>query len=368
MAKSGFKANFILSIMTLVVIYFIGEIAVRTRDALKGHNFFSNEFRDELSINKHNLIPYMIFGHKLYVKKGNEIYISSCHNELYPIKKPDNTFRIICLGGSTTINEYAYSKYKEHYPLVLQKLLSEKYPNKKIEVINLGFGAYSTAHMLILLELDVISWNPDLVIVSENHNDLTAYVYPDLTLDYSNKYGSDHYIEPTYLKNFTTLNALFRWSSFYWFLKEKWDKVFHRTEVIPTVRKSFGNEPPELSKYIFRRNLKNIYNIANAWNIKILYATQAQLDNKESTDYLPTTGRNDGEVWPLQSEFILHHNMFNKIIKEVANSTGSHFLDNSSLISNHPKYFIDDLHYTKSGVEILARNYFNFIISNNLIK
>ena len=355
-------------IIFLAVFLLIGELMVRTKDALGGSSFFSNESRDELSSEHLHLIPYTIFGHKLYVKKGDEIYISSSHYELFPIKKPPNTFRIVCLGGSTTINETAYTKYKEHYPLILQRLLQAKYPDKRIEVINLGFGAYSTAHMLILLELDVMSWNPDLVIASENHNDLTAYIYPDLTFDYSNKYGSYYYVTPSYFKNFTTLNAIFRWSSFYWFVKDRWDKTSNKIDIIPTNRRSFGNDPPELSKYIFKRNLLNIYNIANAWHIKILYATQPQFERKESSDYIPTTGRNDGSMWPLQKEFVLHHRIFNTIIKEVADSTNSYFLDNAAVLSNHPEYFIDDMHYTKAGVEKLAENYSIYIISKNLIK
>ena len=247
MNQKRLKSNLILALSTCILLFILGEITVRIKDTLAGHNFFSND-RDELSYSHNPIMPYVVFGHKLYIKKGNELFISSCHDELYPIKKAPNTFRIICLGGSTTINEDSYLKYKEHYPLLLQNLLQAQYPNKKIEVINLGFGGYSTAHLLILFELNVISWDPDLVIVSENHNDLTAYCFPpELTLDYSNKYGSYNYTGSSYFKNFTTLNTLFRWSSFYWSLKDKWDKIFDKPDLVPISRRSFGNAPPKLS-------------------------------------------------------------------------------------------------------------------------
>ncbi len=355
-------------IVFILVFFVIGELTIRTSDALKGNNFFSNE-RDRLIIkNKNPIVPFTIFGPNYYTEKDGVKYISSTHNELYPLEKPDNTFRIVCLGGSTTENDVAYRDYKIHYPLVLQRLLKQEYPNKNIEVINAGYSAYSTAHLLIVLLLDVISWKPDLVIVSENINDMDATYWNDLKYDYSNKYGSKQFI-PDYYDRFTPMNALFHWSSFYWFLEEKiqlYSEKFRPEKKITKI--SYGDIPPKISQDVFRRNLLNFYNIATKWNISVLYATQPLNSNTGNFGYKAWDDKLKNVKLPLDSERKAHHKFFNKIIKEVAINTNSYFLDNDSLLGGDPKYFIDEVHYSKTGIEKLATDYRDYIVSKNIIK
>ena len=353
----------------ILVFIAIGELAIRASDAVKGNNFFSNEFRDKLVIkNKNPIVPFTIFGPVYYVEKNGVKYISSSHNELYPLKKTANTFRIICLGGSTTESPFAYKDYKIHYPLVLQRLLREAHSNKNIEVINVSFSAYSTAHLLVLLLLDVISWEPDLVIICENINDMDATYRNDLKFDYSNKYGSRPFM-PDFYDNYTTLNVLFRWSSFYWFLEKRITIYSEKSRPKKEIPKtSYGKTPPKISQDIFRRNLLNFYYITSKWNIPLLYSTQPLNSITGSFGYLVWDDAMKNVKVPLDSERKSHHEFFNKIIKEVALNTNSYFLDNDSLLGGEPKYFMDEVHYSKIGIEKLAGNYRDYIISKNIIK
>ena len=52
---------------------------------------------------------------------------------------------------------------------------------------------------------------------------MDATYYNDLTFDYSNKYGTRFFTLPELIMKFTILNALFHWSSFYWFIKDKFN-------------------------------------------------------------------------------------------------------------------------------------------------
>jgi len=247
----------------------------------------------------------------------------------------------------------------------LQNLLSAKYPSKKIEVINLGFAAYATTHMLTLLEFDVISWNPDLVIISENTNDMTSYLFPGFAFDYSNKYGTTDYTDRYLIKNYTIINALLRWSSFYWFIREKWDNIFDKPKIAQKKTRSFGNEPPQLSQIIFRRNLMNFFFIASNWGIPLIYGTQAINPNVKSSVYVEV--KHD-IVWPLDHEVVSQRKCFNGIIKQVAALTKSYFVDNDSSLYGNPKYFIDAVHYNTEGTEKVAKTYYDYIVSNNIIK
>ena len=61
--------------------------------------------------------------------------------------KSKNTFRIICIGDSIT-QGYAQGKgllpREQTYVYKLEKLLTKKFKDKKIEVINTGNGGYSS--------------------------------------------------------------------------------------------------------------------------------------------------------------------------------------------------------------------------------
>ncbi len=362
--QSSIKNNIILTLLTLLFLFFAAEITVRINDSLKGYNFFSNDHRDKISARMW-IRPYRIFGlNDLYQEKNGVQYIVSRYKELYPFIKSKDTHRIVFLGGSTTEDEFTYQKDSVHYPIVLQRLLQDKYPSKKIEVINLGNQAYATTHMLTLLVFDVISWNPDLVVVCENNNDRT-YPWPGFQFDYSNKYATPYYTDNLFNKNYTTINALFRWSSFYWFIKEKWDNIFNKPQIYAMRTKTYGNEPPQRDQDIFHRNLLNFFFIANHWDISVLYASQALNPNEKTSDYIEVK---EDYVRPLDSEQILHHKIYNRIIKQVAESTQSYFVDNDSSLAGDPMYFIDAIHYNLAGTKKIAKTYFDFIVSNNLIK
>ena len=356
-------------IVFILIFVAIGEIAVRTRDFLKGHGFFSN-YRDKLILNESTIIPFRMFGPHLYTEVSGKKYIISSHGELYRLEKPKNTFRIICLGGSTTENDFVYKKYKIHYPLILQKLLQHSIKDKKIEVINEGFDAYATPHMLILLELDVISWAPDLIIESENANELDAAYWKNFQLDYSNKYGTKWFL-PEFLQDYTTINAVFHWSSLYWYIKDKihsYKENINRDNLIPQRRKSLGNIPLQISQYIFKRNLLNFYTIAHFWGIPIIFASQPINSNLGSAVFSNYDEDEPRNVQPLLPEWKQQYKFYNNLIKEVADSTSSYFIDNDSSFAEDSIYFYGAVHYTKLGVEKLAHNYADYIISRKIIK
>lgn len=319
-------------------IFFLLELSVRSIDFIRGESFISNKHRNIIAKPVSSIIPYRIFGTKLYYEESDTKYISSVHNEHYPLKKPNNTFRIICFGGSTTAN-VLYETTGIHYPLVLQGLLQSHYPNKNIEVINLGYYAYATSHAIILLTLDVLSWSPDLIILSNNINDLLASYWPDFTYDYSNKYRTGFYSMPDYPERFTTLNALFNWSSFYWALKNRLKILSKKLSGVNEpqdgyMRKSYGDEPPVTGQDVFRRNLTTFVSIAKSYGLNTLLATQPLETSEEYWDkHMSHKKYNNIVVYPLHSEFVSHHQNFNKIIKEVAKKTDIFFLDNNAIFS-----------------------------------
>jgi lysophospholipase L1-like esterase len=88
------------------------------------------------------------------------------------VPKPKGTFRVLCLGGSTT---YEGRDNDNTYPALLQKELRTLFPGKRIEVMNCGVEGMNSRsnflHVPAYLELE-----PDLIIgylgVNDSQNDV----------------------------------------------------------------------------------------------------------------------------------------------------------------------------------------------------
>jgi len=87
--------------------------------------------------------------------------------------KPSNTFRIFAVGGSTMFGAGATSD-ETTIPGYLQDLLSEKYFEFDIEVINSGIQGADSNTELNLIEQKLVTFSPDLIIIYDGWNDLRA--------------------------------------------------------------------------------------------------------------------------------------------------------------------------------------------------
>ena len=112
-------------------------------------------------------------------RPGLDLTISGAHfkinslgfrGEETAIAKKQGTFRIICLGGSTTFGMYHLKDEAETYPGQLEKILQDQ--GLKVEVLNGGVPGYSTRTTLINLVSRIRYLDPDLVLVMHNTNDL----------------------------------------------------------------------------------------------------------------------------------------------------------------------------------------------------
>ncbi len=366
--------NSALVVGSLAIIFLLGELGVRTFDWKHGYGFFSNHRNILLRPLREPIRPFRTFGNDLYTEKDAKKYIVSTHKELYPLEKEPNTYRIVALGGSTTQNFIEGS----HYPKILQEKLQNTYPGKKIEVINVGHDSYATPHMIILLALDVVSWQADLLIISENVNDLTAGYFKNFTLDYANKYSNQAFIPYNkYLSYFTAPNALFQWSSFYWFVSNKievlQDKMDRRQQEKNPARfpvRSYGMALTPEVESVYTRNLRTLIAIAKIHNIQTILGTQPLAEFKEYQEqpFRYNTKYGDAVLYPKAEEFIAHHHRFNDLIRITAKETLTLLADNAIFLHGKKEYFTDIVHYTQPGLEKLSENYYTIIVRNNLIQ
>lgn len=86
----------------------------------------------------------------------------------FQMPKPDSTFRIFCLGGSTTAG-FPYS-FVGSFSTFLRDRLKAMFPEWNIEVINLGMTATNSFTVLDLAR-ELFDYQPDLLIVYDGHNE-----------------------------------------------------------------------------------------------------------------------------------------------------------------------------------------------------
>lgn len=111
-------------------------------------------------------------GERMYVPAPNKPEF----DQHFPVLKPPGTYRIFTFGGSTARgvpwnHRGSFSWWLEHY-------LQEAYPDRKIEVINLGMSGAGTTRELRNLK-EAVGYKPDLFVVYNSQNEyLDAGFYP----------------------------------------------------------------------------------------------------------------------------------------------------------------------------------------------
>ncbi len=195
-------------------------------------------------------------------------------------QKPPGTFRIFCLGGSSTYCQTESSTAKG-WPNRLQVLLREQNPGLPVEVINGGCQGYSTFESLANLSFRGLSLSPDLVLVYHAINDMRCALYPGVNADNTHwrvnwpverNDGIERLFEKSYLykvvrrysgdwyKNRSNLGG--------WVIRDfgKYTAEFGDDFNQPTGEQGFAN---------FQRNLTSIVSIARAHGAEITFVTQA---------------------------------------------------------------------------------------------
>jgi len=98
----------------------------------------------------------------------DKMTVPQLYPEKFRIEKTDKTFRIFCLGGSTTAG-FPFDA-QVPFPHQLRFMLAQKYSSYDIEVINIGISAVNSFTVLDLMP-EVLEKDPDLLIIYMGHNE-----------------------------------------------------------------------------------------------------------------------------------------------------------------------------------------------------
>lgn len=110
-------------------------------------------------------------------------------------QKPQNAFRVFVLGGSSA-QGFPYAQ-NASFPKHLQRRLELDYPDRLIEVINMGASAINSHTLLDILPA-VLEQSPDLILIYAGHNEYYGALGP----------GSSRNTSPGFVKLLLQLRTL----------------------------------------------------------------------------------------------------------------------------------------------------------------
>jgi len=178
--------------------------------------------------------------------------------------KKDGTMRILCLGASPTFGWGVQAD--QAYPALLEKRLAERFPGRKIEVINAGQIGYTSYQGLILLERRLLKYSPDIITVSYVLNDIDRYRF------FRNDSLSDKELPPGNLLS-TCFNNILANSRFMLVLRRAVFGVLSRDNKFAAglLKKQFNVSQDRVEPRDYKSNLINIANLCRHKGIKLVF-------------------------------------------------------------------------------------------------
>ncbi|MBN1397339.1 MAG: hypothetical protein JXA06_04830 [Bacteroidetes bacterium] len=113
--------------------------------------------------------------------------------QLFLKVKPQNCYRIFVLGESSAAG-FPYET-NASFPNILERALTNTFPEKKIEVINVGMSAVNSYTLLDLTD-DILRQSPDALLIYAGHNEY----YGALGVGSVQSFGPSRWLIRTYLK------------------------------------------------------------------------------------------------------------------------------------------------------------------------
>jgi hypothetical protein len=343
-----------------------------------------------LRIKEHQKNKNAIYGFHPFLQNTLNIKDSSLHINSHGFRadeitkaKPEGTYRIFIVGGSTVLCDKM--PYEKTHVRILEKLLQQHYQKQiKIEVLNAGNSWHTTEHSIIKYLFKIKDYNPDLIILWHAANDLYRSFAPkrlchrEFQSDYSHFWGPisnvifEHYEEttrycPKIIPHSFLLNRLYILfeSRFYTDLRKAIRS--HKLKEIDV------SEFPSLKS--FKRNLNSIVKIVQNDQVKLILATQPFIYHEKLSEaekkriWFPKAFCiNENNEYPNLKSMELGMNLFNSATKKIAEIHQIPLVNLEAHIPKNGKYFYDDFHYTANGNQLMAETLFEFIKNNKIIE
>jgi hypothetical protein len=164
-----YLANIVLMVFSLVLFFGALELCVR---------YFSPEQTASKAKMPEAFKGVVVLDDKLGYRLASQHPVADrqtvdFNHRTVTVSKPANTFRIICVGGSTTMG---VNNPLDSYPAILQSLFDYALAGceRKVEVLNAGMMGYHSWHSLLRAETELDALSPDMYLLMDGLNDVMA--------------------------------------------------------------------------------------------------------------------------------------------------------------------------------------------------
>ncbi len=290
-------------------------------------------------------------------------------------KKPENTFRIFFVGGSTTFGSNAGGN-KYTIPDILNNILNSKTKLYNFEVINAGVLGYSTWQNKLKVK-EILSYEPDLVFIMDGFTD--AVRANDLSYKQIKNFTSENsrqLYEMTEAQNVFVnfLNQQFEIVKLIKYLATKYQKSQSSILDKEEIKENFTLKE-KLELFQTENNLSQAVNVLIKNNIKVvilknpfLIDTKERYQNIKSNISASKLLQNVDANW-----YIASYNEIYKILDRVCEKSKIYCIDLQKTFKknndkNFPQsLFSDPFHFNRYGNFLIAKDLFQFIFSNQKV-
>lgn len=256
------------------------------------------------------------------------------------VEKPDGVFRILAVGGSTTFDR-GVTANELAWPSRLEAHLNELDGGQTFEVINAGVPGYMVLDNLIRLQIELTSFDPDLIILYHAHNDLFAAMRTTTGVWTARP---DEFDPPKLVDTWFDRSLLY-------------SKVRGRLMLIANGRALTSDPLPPFEDRLnngledFRSGVASFVSIAQAHGIPTLLPTVVTVDQSETefwSNSFPSAS--PGEV-------AVGYDAYNAVIREVGEALGASVVATDSFGVDTFEFYEegDPIHFNDAGAEEWAR-------------
>lgn len=217
----------IFSIVTIIMALLIIEFSFRVMYSVKQRNakYLTYGLSDVFKFNVNALNGYVKMNGP--DPKCPAYFCRGFRTEPFPAKKPEGEYRIVALGGSSTMG--LPFGYLESWPCLLQKKLNGDSKYLRYRVINCGMAGQDTYGVDRLLNAEVFNLDPDMVIIYSLYNHI-------------------NFDTPTVFKKECLLNRVYRYLKYIFYDKSL--VMMHILDRVALRRNGVLREKVDLYKYL----------------------------------------------------------------------------------------------------------------------
>lgn len=259
------------------------------------------------------------------------------------VPKPKNLIRINCLGASTTANQISYQNQNYSYPMELEKILKSTFPEFNLEVNNCAQGGYTSAEILIKFLLDTFDTEPDIIVIYHAYNDLAPSLTAGFQRDYS--HAKRNLGEVYHLYRAASRIPSFPLATWNYMVNNYFFSQNLRFSLLDAISRGCAdikNDFRGLDAY--RRNLEHLINVSKGNHMHVILSTFCH--------YLYPAIKDDKTHLKYHEGVRLE----NEVMRKISLKHKLPLIENDLLIPQEDKYFLDSMHFTPEGMQLLARN------------